>query len=231
MTEKKFKWIGFDADDTLWVNEPYFREAEEYFCHLMKDYGGVKFLVKELYQTEIDNIVHYGYGIKGFILSLIETAIKISGGKISLNIIDKITNIGKDMLNRPVELIDGIEDVLISLRNQGYKLIVVTKGDLLDQERKLKKSDLEKYFHHIEIVSDKQVGNYCKILNHLEIKPEQFLMVGNSLKSDILPVLELGAYGVHVPFHTTWIHEEVEEKLHLKRFWELSKVSDLIDIL
>ncbi len=231
MKEKKFKWIGFDADDTLWVNEPYFREAEEYFCQLMKDYGGIKFLVEKLYQTEIDNIKHYGYGIKGFILSLIETAITISNGKISLDIIDKITNIGKDMLNRPVVLIDGIEDVLNVLRNNGYKLIVVTKGDLLDQERKLKKSDLEKYFHHIEIVSDKQVSNYRKILNHLEIQPDEFLMVGNSLKSDILPVLELGAYGVHIPFHTTWIHEEVEEKYRLKRFWELAKVSELLDIL
>ncbi len=231
MTENKFQWIGFDADDTLWINEPYFREAEEHFCFLLRNFGEKDFLVNELYKTEIDNIKHYGYGIKGFVLSLIETAITISHGKIEMRIIDEITNIGKVLLNKPVILLDGIEDILKELKIAGYKLVVVTKGDLLDQERKLRKSGLETYFHHIEIVSDKQVENYRKLLAHLEINPNHFLMVGNSLKSDILPVLELGAYGVHIPFHTTWIHEEITMKDKPDRYWELDRVSDLRRII
>ncbi len=229
--QEKIQWIGFDADDTLWVNEPYFREAEEHFCFLLRNFGDKDFLVKELYNTEIDNIKLYGFGIKGFVLSLIETAITISNAKIEMDTINKITDIGKELLNKPVVLIDGIESVLNELKKAGYKLVVVTKGDLLDQERKLQKSGLETYFHHIEIVSDKQIGNYQKLLNHLEIDPISFLMVGNSLKSDILPVLELGAYGVHIPFHTTWIHEEVEMRDKPDRFWELEKVSDLRKII
>jgi putative hydrolase of the HAD superfamily len=228
---RKFKYIGFDADDTLWVNEPCFREKEEQFCQLLKDYGDMEFLTKELLKTELHNIKRYGYGIKGFILSMIETGIRVTNGNISPSIINKIIELGKEMLDKPEELLDGVDQVLNELCEAGYKLIVATKGDLLDQERKLRKSNLEKYFHHIEIMSDKKEGNYKKLLGHLDIKPEEFLMVGNSLKSDIVPVLKIGGFGVHIPYHTTWIHEHIEDISGLKHFWEIEKISQIHDVL
>jgi putative hydrolase of the HAD superfamily len=229
--QKKFKWIGFDADDTLWINESYFRETEYSFCKLLVDYGDEKTLTEALYKKEIKNLELYGYGIKGFVLSMIETAIELSNGAVSQDVILQLISYGKGLLDKPVVLLDGIRQVLENLSQSGYKLIVATKGDLLDQERKLKKSKLEQYFHHIEIMSDKKEDNYEKLLAHLDIQPEEFLMVGNSLKSDILPVLNIGASAVHIPFHTTWIHEHVEVQHPLKNFWELEDVSGLEDIL
>ncbi len=227
----KFKWIGFDADDTLWENESYFREAEEVFCKMLKDYATAEELTKALYDIEIKNIKYYGYGIKGFILSMIETGIEVTEGQLSGEVIENIVNLGKELLNKPVCLIDGIAEVLESLKYWGYQLVVVTKGDLLDQEKKLKRSGLEKYFHHIEIVSDKQEENYLKLLNHLNIQPKDFLMVGNSLKSDVLPVLNIGGSAIHIPFHTTWIHEHVENVGDLDNFSELKSISEIHQVL
>ncbi len=226
-----FKYIGFDADDTLWVNETYFRETEHLFCALIADYVDEKSAMDRLYKTEISNLKDYGYGIKGFILSLIETAIELSKGEVSSVIIEKVIKLGKEFLNKPVELIDGVESVLERLTQKGYKLIVATKGDLLDQERKLERSNLGKYFHHIEIMSDKQELNYQKLLSHLDIDASDFLMIGNSLKSDILPVLSLGGSAVHVPFHTTWIHEQAEHNGQTNNFWELESLSELEEVL
>jgi putative hydrolase of the HAD superfamily len=209
---KNIKIIGFDADDTLWVNETYFREAELEFGQLMQRYETINQIDQELFKIEIDNLPIYGYGIKGFVLSMVETAIKLSNGQVSIKTMQKIIDIGKDMLNKPVELLDGVEHVLKTL-SQTHRLIMATKGDLLDQERKLEKSGLFKYFHHIEVMSDKKPGDYKKLLGHLDIKPEEFLMIGNSLKSDILPLIEIGAHAIHVPFHTTWQHEEVCQSL------------------
>lgn len=205
---KNIKVIGFDADDTLWVNETYFREAELEFAKLMAAYETANKIDQELFKKEIDNLPLYGYGIKGFVLSMVESALEISNGNASNMTIAKILEIGKDMLNKPVELLEGVEEVLHTLSND-FRLIVVTKGDLLDQERKLEKSGLLDYFHHIEILSDKQESNYSKLLNHLDIKPSEFLMIGNSLKSDILPLVNIKAKAIHVPFHTTWLHEQV----------------------
>ncbi len=202
------KVIGFDGDDTLWVNETYFRDAELEFAQLMATYDTSIRIDEILYKKEIDNLPLYGYGIKGFVLSMIETAIELSHHKLSNEIIVQILNIGKDMLNAPVDLLDGVENVLKYLSNK-YKLIVITKGDLLDQERKLKTSNLSPYFHHIEVLSDKQESNYVRVLERLEVKPSEFLMIGNSLKSDILPVINIGAQAIHIPFHTTWLHEQV----------------------
>ena len=202
------KVIGFDADDTLWVNETYFREAEEKVGQLLSHYETPNKIDQELFRLEIKNLPIYGYGVKGFVLSMIELAIELSNGQVSNEIISKILQIGKDMINKPIELLDGVEDVLKSL-SKDYKLIVATKGDLLDQERKLEKSGLLQYFHHIEVLSEKQESNYEKLLKHLDINPSEFLMVGNSLKSDILPLVNIGAEAIHVPFHTTWLHEEV----------------------
>ena len=224
------KVIAFDADDTLWINEPYFRTAEKAFCELLKEYVPEEECNELLYKFEMQNLPLYGYGIKPFVLSLIEAAITISKKQIPLEIISEIIAIGKEMLRMSVELIDGIEVTLAHLSKK-YLLVMATKGDLLDQERKLMKSGLEKYFHHIEVMSDKQPKNYQKLITHLDIPPSQFLMVGNSLKSDVLPVLEIGSYAIHIPFHTTWEHEKVEEEVVHCNFKELKLASELIDLL
>ena len=208
---KNIKVIGFDADDTLWVNETYFREAEEEAGRLLSHYETPNKIDQELFRMEIKNLPTYGYGVKGFVLSMIELALELSNGSVSNEVISKMLALGKDMINKPIELLDGVEEVLKTL-SQDYKLIVATKGDLLDQERKLEKSGLIDYFHHIEVLSEKQEGNYSKLLKHLDIKPSEFLMVGNSLKSDILPLVNIGAEAIHVPFHTTWHHEKVTKK-------------------
>lgn len=207
------KVICFDADDTLWVNEPFYRETEAKFCELLFEFHKEEYVNTELLKTELKNLELYGYGAKGFVLSLIETALKISDNKISQESISKIIDLGKQLLNKPLNLLDGVEEILQYLKTKNYKLIVATKGDLLDQKRKLRKSNLEKYFHHIEVMSDKKPENYLSLLNHLEIKPEEFVMIGNSLRSDILPILEIGSQAIHIPFHTTWIHEEVSDDI------------------
>jgi putative hydrolase of the HAD superfamily len=205
------KVIGFDADDTLWVNETYFREAEEEAGKLLSHYETLNKIDQELFKMEIKNLPTYGYGVKGFMLSMIELAIELSNGSVSNEIISKMLDIGKNMIHKPIELLGGVENVLKTL-SKDYKLIVATKGDLLDQERKLEKSGLIDYFHHIEVLSEKKEENYSKLLKHLDIQPSEFLMVGNSLKSDILPLVNIGSEAIHVPFHTTWEHEKVTEK-------------------
>ena len=228
--KEQIKVIAFDADDTLWVNEPYFRETEEKFSSMLEDYLPQHSITKELFKTEIDNLPLYGYGIKGFMLSMIETAINISDKTIRIETIEKILEIGKELLQKPIELLENIEDVLKQLQGK-YKLVMATKGDLLDQERKLIKSGLEKYFHHIEIVSEKKEKEYDKLIKHLDIKPEEFLMIGNSLKSDILPVLNLGAYGFHIPFHTTWEYETIDTKIDHPNFKQLKDIKEVLNYL
>lgn len=224
------KVIAFDADDTLFVNEPYFQETEQKFCELMSDYSSQHSLSQELFKTEIYNLDLYGYGIKGYTLSMIEAAIKISDNTLSNEAITKIMELGKELLQKPIELLDGVEDTLKAL-NGKYKLIVATKGDLKDQQRKLHDSGLGSYFHHIEVMADKQELNYQKLLARLEIKPEEFFMIGNSLKSDVLPVLSLGGYAVHIPFHTTWEHETISHKVEHPNFKTVEKISDILPFL
>ena len=175
------KIIAFDADDTLWINEPYFQQTEKRFCQLLEDYLPQHTTVRELLQTEIRNLPLYGYGIKGFMLSMIETALAVSQKTIRVEVIEEIIRCGKDLLVRPIELLEGVQGVLDQLKHQ-YRLVVATKGDLLDQERKLKNSGIEHYFHHIEIMSDKKEQDYLKLIKHLDIQPREFLMIGNSLK-------------------------------------------------
>ena len=224
------KVIAFDADDTLFVNEPYFQETEEKFCALMSNYLSHHSLSQELFKTEIANLDLYGYGIKGYILSMIEAAMKISNNTISVEIIEKIIEYGKELLEKPIELLDGVEETLEALKGK-YKLIVATKGDLKDQQSKLHRSGLGPYFHHIEVMSDKQEINYQKLLGRLEIGPHEFMMIGNSLKSDVLPVLGIGGYAVHIPFHTTWEHEKINHTVEHQNFRTLEKISDVLDIL
>ena len=205
---EQIKVIAFDADDTLWVNETYFREAEDAFTALLSPYETKNKITQELFKTEIKNLSIYGYGVKGFVLSMLECALVLSNYQLPPETLGKIIAIGKEMLEKPIQILDGVEEVLESLQGK-YKLIVATKGDLLDQERKLEKSNLLHYFHHIEVMSDKKEKDYLKLVKHLDIVPAQLLMIGNSLKSDVLPLLEIGAKAIHIPFHTTWIHEEV----------------------
>lgn len=224
------KVIAFDADDTLFVNEPYFQETEQKFCALMSDYLSEQGLSQELFKTEVDNLHLYGYGIKGYTLSMIEAAMKISDNTLSVEAIEKIIVFGKELLQRPIELLDGVEETLKSLHGN-YKLVVATKGDLKDQRRKLHDSGLGAYFHHIEVMSDKQEKDYSDLLNRLEIKPKEFFMIGNSLKSDVLPVLGIGGYAVHVPYHTTWEHEKINHKVEHPNFRTMEKISDVLEIL
>lgn len=225
------KVIGFDADDTLWVNETYYREAELEFAKLLAKYETANKIDQELFKTEMKNLDMYGYGIKSFVLSMVESALEISNNEISSESINDILKIGKDMINKPIELLDGVKEVLTILSKK-YRLILATKGDLLDQERKLERSSLSSFFHHIEILSDKKEENYSKLLKHLDIMPQQFLMVGNSLKSDILPLINIKAHAIHVPFHTTWAHEQVtEEETNGKQYKTVKSLKDIIPIL
>ncbi len=227
----KYKIIGFDADDTLWVNEPYFHETEENFIELMSQFGSPELISKELYKTEMANLTGYGYGIKGFTLSMIETAVRISGSTNPNMFVNEIIGFGKALIDKPVILLNGVVEILKKLKEFGYRLIIATKGDLKDQERKLSKSGLSGHFHHIEIMSDKRDEDYLKLLSHLEISPEEFLMIGNSLRSDIIPVLSIGGHAVHIPYHTNWAHEKAERPVGDVNFMEIKSLSELEKIL
>ncbi|MDA9089404.1 HAD hydrolase-like protein [Maribacter arcticus] len=220
--------IGFDADDTLWVNETYFRDTENKFADLLEKYETKNKIDQELFRTEIKNLDLYGYGIKGFMLSMIECALDLSNNEVSSKTIGALLDLGKEMISQPVELLNGVEEVLRSLKDK-YRLIVLTKGDLLDQERKLERSGLSEYFHHVEVLSDKKEKNYSDLLEHLQIAPSEFLMIGNSLKSDVLPLVEIGARAIHVPFHTTWEHEEVKDPIENNGYMTISILTDILE--
>ncbi|MHA7863958.1 HAD family hydrolase [Flagellimonas marinaquae] len=224
------KTIGFDADDTLWVNETYFRDTEEKFAELLEGYETKNKIDQELFKMEMANLDSYGYGIKGFMLSMIESALDLSNNKVPQETIAQILELGKKMITHPVELLDGVEEVLFKLSGK-YRLIVLTKGDLLDQERKLERSGLSQYFHHVEVLSDKKESNYKNLLDHLNIDVKEFLMIGNSLKSDVLPILNIGAQAVHVPFHTTWAHEMVSEDEMVNNHLKLNRLRDILKYL
>jgi len=222
--------IAFDADDTLWINEPYFQEAEKEFCTLLEDYLPQHSVSQELFKTEMKNLHLYGYGVKGFMLCMIETVSRISEGTASMQLINRTIEIGQELLQKPIELLEGVTETLDALKGK-YRLVVATKGDLLDQERKLKNSELQDYFHHIEIMSDKKESDYQKLLKHLDCKPEHFLMLGNSIKSDVLPVLEIGGFAAHIPYHVTWSHEQHEHHLEHSNFMELKSIDEIVKYL
>lgn len=229
--KKHFQVIAFDADDTLWVNEPYFRESEQAFCRLLSSYMPEDEAKKVLFKTEVRNMPLYGYGVKAFVLSMMETAIEIAGNKLTADVVEHIIQLGRNQLNKEVVLLDGVGRVLQQLHDGGQKMVVVTKGDLLDQERKLAKSGLDHFFHHVEIMSEKHSSDYLKLLGHLDIQSSDFLMIGNSMKSDVLPVLEIGGYAIHIPFHETWEYERTDIKIEHPHFQELEQLSDLIEWL
>jgi putative hydrolase of the HAD superfamily len=225
------KTIAFDADDTLWVNEPLFRINEEKFDSLLKSYISDDQITAKLYDTEIRNLKHFGYGIKGFILSMIETAIELTNGKIKGCDLKKIIDWGKNQIEHPVNVLDDVESVLETL-NDKYKLMIITKGDLFDQESKIARSGLADYFDIIEIVSEKDEATYSSLMKKHNLNPSELLMIGNSLKSDILPLIKLGAKAIHIPFHTTWVHEEISPKdLESTNHITVNKIIDILEML
>jgi Predicted hydrolase (HAD superfamily) len=224
------RYVAFDADDTLWVNEKFFRDGEAALCGLLEEYASAEEVIKHLYDLEMSTLKLYGYGIKAYILSMIETAIDISGGKVRQDTIREIIEMGKTQMNRPVEVYEGVAEVLDSLRGK-YELILATKGDMLDQYRKIGKSGLKDYFGHIEVMSDKKISDYRRLMDKLACEPSQFMMIGNSLKSDVVPVLEMGGYAAHVPCDVTWTHEEIDFELSHPNFRQLSRITDILGML
>ena len=229
ISKPDIKVIGFDADDTLWMNEEHYRETEDSFVAMMEPWLTERETRKHLFAVEMENLGLYGYGAKGFTLSMISAANSISNGQAGSALIGKIIDLGKTLIDAPMELLSGVSDVLETLHGD-YRMIVATKGDLLDQERKLKKSNLEDYFHHVEIMSDKNPESYRKLVRHLDIKPEEFLMIGNSLKSDVVPVLDIGADAIHIPAQSTWAHEHVADTSKIQPYLTLDSFGDLIGV-
>ena len=202
--------IGFDADDTLWHCENHFEHAQNEFTQLLAPYQSEHLPLTRLVEIENRNIRLYGYGVKGFMLSMIETAIDISGGRVTSHDIKKIIELGRAILDQPLELIDGVEVVLKALADR-HSLFLITKGDLLDQEAKVARSGLSEWFASVEIVSEKDAATYRRLLARHDISADQFVMVGNSLRSDIMPVLSLGGRGIHIPYRITAVHEKVAD--------------------
>lgn len=224
------KTIAFDADDTLWHNEPYFDEAQAKFCELFQDFASKQEILQLILKHQVTNLPLYGFGIKAFTLSMIEAALELTNHQINGNVIEKIITIGKDLLQKPVELLPNVTEVLEQLKSK-YKLVVATKGDLKDQHRKLHDSGLGTYFHHIEVMSDKTDLDYTKMLNRLECDSKDFIMIGNSLKSDVLPVLNIGGTGIHIPYHTTWEYEKIDFEIKHENFISISNLNELFEIL
>ena len=225
------KVIAFDADDTLWENQPYFDEAEERFLSLLAGYGRPQCIREELFKTEMQNMEELGYGAMAFTLSMIETALRLSGGTVSAEKINEIYSLGRSLLRIPATPMDGVVPTLEKINSlHNYRLVVITKGNMLDQEHKLERSGLGKYFDHVEIVSDKNENTYSGLLAFWGIRASELLMVGNSFKSDISPVLQIGGYGAYIPFRTTWQHEQTEEYAH-PRLIRLERIEGLCDIL
>lgn len=204
----KPKIIAFDADDTLWVNETIFTHTQEKCKALLSSYVAPEMMEEKLYETERQNLRHFGYGIKGFMLSMIESAIQLSESKISASEIQEIINLGKEMISHPVHLLTHVEET-IRILSEEFELMIITKGDLFDQESKIARSGMADFFKYVEIVSEKDRSSYQQVMLRNRIDIREVLMVGNSLKSDILPICELGGRAVHIPFHTTWVLEQI----------------------
>jgi putative hydrolase of the HAD superfamily len=226
--------VGLDGDDTLWHNETRFNVTQGELRDLLRRHVPDADVDAHLAETEMRNLGMYGYGVKAFTLSMIETAIQVTRGKIPATDLEVILGWGKRMLMEPTELLDGVEATL-KLLGKRYDLLLITKGDLFDQESKLARSGLAGLFLGVEIVSEKDVESYRRILERRGIKPEDFLMVGNSLRSDVVPVLELGARAVHIPYQVTWHHEHVPDESLPPDGWyridNITELSRLVDTL
>jgi putative hydrolase of the HAD superfamily len=205
-----FDLIAFDADDTLWHTEDLYVGTQDRFKQLLAPYHSAEWIDRKLFDTEMRNLGVFGYGIKGFVLSLIETAIELTEGRISGTEIQRLIDMGREMLSADIRLLEGVAETVAAL-SERYPLMIITKGDLFDQETKIARSGLGPHFKHVEIVSDKTEASYAALLRRHAVAPQRFLMIGNSLRSDILPVVALGGRAVHIPYHLTWAHEQVSE--------------------
>ena len=225
--------IAFDGDDTLWRNEDLFTLSQARYRALLAAHADleVQDLDERLAATERRNLATYGYGVKGFTLSMIETAIEITQGAIPATDIAVILRLGQAMLAHPTEVLDGVREVLAALKARDHELWLITKGDLFDQESKIARSGLEPFFERIEIVSEKDQATYRRILRRAGVDPAEFAMVGNTVRSDILPVLALGARAFHVPYHTTWAHEAAPAPEGHAGFVVLEGIGDLLRAL
>ncbi|KPF45649.1 HAD family hydrolase [Rhizobium sp. AAP43] len=222
--------IGFDADDTLWQNEQYYKLTEQHYRSLLAEFAEGEHISDRLLEAEKRNLAHYGFGIKGFTLSMIETALEITEGRVPSSVIGEILAIGRDLLSHPVECLPHARDALEALAGQ-YFLVLITKGDLFDQERKLAQSGLGDYFDAVEIVSDKTATTYRRIFGKHGDGPERSMMIGNSLKSDVVPAIAAGAWGVFVPHELTWVLEHVDKPVEAPRFREIADLGAVADLV
>jgi putative hydrolase of the HAD superfamily len=223
--------IAFDGDDTLWHNEPLFWASTQRFQEVLAPYSEPQALAERLLATEIANLSLFGYGIKGFVLSMIETAIEVSDGRVPTSVIAEFIARGKDMLAHPVHLLDGVAETLAALRAMGFRLVLITKGDLFDQESKLARSGLAELFHGVEIVSEKDAATYARVLARLGDGAERAVMVGNSVRSDVLPMLVAGGHAVHVPYVSTWEHERADAPDGHPRFHRVASMAEVPALL
>ncbi|MEZ5756184.1 MAG: HAD family hydrolase [Paracoccaceae bacterium] len=230
MPQRRITTIGFDADDTLWQNESFFRLTQDRFTTLLADFADPDHLHDRLLAAERRNLGHYGFGVKGFTLSMIETAIEVTEGRVPASVIAELMAAGREMLEHPIELLPHARATVESLA-QSHRVLLITKGDLLDQERKLAQSGLGDLFHGVEIVSDKTAAAYARIFTRHGEGAARALMVGNSLKSDVIPVIEAGGFGVHVPHGLTWALERADPPTDHPRFSLLEDLGGLPDLV
>ena len=221
----RFDVVGFDADDTLWRSEEFFRDAEALFVELVSPYAheGIDVLAA-LRATEVANVAITGYGVKGHALSMVQAAVTVTGGRVPATVIGQLVDHAHEMMMHPVELMPGIPETLTAV-GATHRLVMITKGDLVHQTRKVRTSGIEHHFEHIEVVLEKDIDSYRRVIERLDVQPERFVMIGNSVRSDVLPVIELGGTGIHVPYHLTWEHEMVHD--HDGGFVELGAVTEL----
>jgi putative hydrolase of the HAD superfamily len=225
-----FEMIAFDADDTLWHNEALYTQTQEKFKELLSAYRDPEEILPGLEEIEFENIPHYGYGIKGFILSMVEAALALSEGRISTDDLLTVVGYAKHMIQSETPLLEGVRETVEQVA-QSHRLMLITKGDLVDQERKIAESGLAEFFQYCEVLSDKTVESYAGVLEKHDLSAEKFLMVGNSPRSDILPIVELGGTAVHIPYHTTWAHEVVEHGDGDKPYYELDDIRQLPELI
>ncbi len=228
-TMPKFSLIAFDADDTLWHNESHYQRTQERLQELLAPVCSAETTKEALYATEMRNLKLFGYGAKSFGLSMIETAIELTGGRIAGHEIQQIIDAVKEMLTNDIGILEGVKETLADLASR-YPLMLITKGDLVDQESKLVRSGLAGYFEHVEIVSEKTSTVYAGLLKKIDVAPDRFLMVGNSMRSDILPVTEIGGHAVHIPYHVTWAHETMSGH-QSDGYFELERLDQLPNLI
>jgi len=231
MNNRDIKVVAFDADDTLWDCQTWFDEVEQQCCELLKPWATAREVSEGLFATERKNLSLTGYGTKAFTLSLIENAVRVSHEQLTGDIVMRLIELGQQLLRFPTTPLPEVEETLRQLaERRHYRLVVFTKGELMDQESKLQRSGLEQYFSHMETVSNKTEKEYRQLCENLGVAPEQTMMVGNSFRSDIAPALEAGAWAVHIPYHVVWELEKSEEFPH-ERLQKITHFSELLDIL